>query len=214
LFSSIPVTLNAPDSGGSQSLIKPAKRRIDFTHHRSSSGFTVVERFVLVLIIALLVGVALPYFFNAQDAQTEATVKANMKIAQMAAESFARDNDGIYPPSASDPGFGSYFPGGNRNIKNPTPGSYPINPFTNAAQPPLPGNVGDVAKARATSPARLGQPGAVHYNPVAVKEDEDDTPANKSYAIQGAGKTGYALVDVEVVGNGTHRTTLVLSKGK
>jgi len=173
----------------------------------------VVERFVLVLIIALLVGVALPYFFNAQDAQTEATVKANMKIAQMAAESFARDNDGVYPPSASDPGYGSYFQGGNRNSKNPTAGSYPINPFSNSAQAPLPGNVSDVGKARAAAPGRLGQAGAVYYNPIAVKEDDDDTPTNKSYAIQGAGKTGYALVEIEL-GNGSHRTTLVLTKGK
>jgi type II secretory pathway pseudopilin PulG len=193
-------------------LINPNKQRINSRHHRLASGFTVVERFVLVLIIALLVGVALPYFFNAQDAQTEATVKANMKIAQMAADSFARDNDGVYPPSASDPGYGSYFPGGNRNIKSPTAGSYPINPFTNAAQAPMPGNVSDVAKTRTTAPARLGQAGAVYYNPIAVKEGDDDEPANKSYAIQGAGKTGYALIDIEV-GNGSHRTTMVLSKG-
>jgi type II secretory pathway pseudopilin PulG len=178
---------------------------------RSISGFTVIERFVLVVIIALLVGVALPYFFNAQDAQTETTVKANMMVAQMAAESYARDNGGIYPPSATDAGYQSYFPSGNRNIKEPSGGIYPINPFTNAAQPPLPGNVSDVGKARASSPARLGQPGAIYYNPIAIKDADEEEPSNKSYAIQGAGKAGYALIDSDT-GSPSHRITLILSK--
>jgi type II secretory pathway pseudopilin PulG len=176
------------------------------------NGFTVDERFVLVLIIALFVGVALPYFFNAQDAQTEATVKANMKIAQMAAESYAGDNGGIYPPTATDPGYGSYFPGGNRSVKNPTAGNYPVNPFTNAAQAPIPGNVTDVTKARTSAPTRLGQAGAIYYNPIAVKEgEEDEEPANRSYAIEGTGKSGYALSESDA-GNNSRRTTLVLSK--
>jgi type II secretory pathway pseudopilin PulG len=193
-------------------LINSKTPRIGSKHQRSIDGFTVVERFVLVLIIALFVGVALPYFFNAQDAQTEATIKANMKIAQMAAESYAGDNGGIYPPSANDRAYASYFPGGNRNLKNPTGGNYPVNPFTNAAQQLFAGTVSNVAKTRAAPPTRLGQPGAVYYNPIAVKEGEDDDqPANKSYAIQGTGKTGYAIAESDT-GTGAPRTTLVLSK--
>jgi len=178
---------------------------------RSQHGFTVVERFVLVLIIALFVGVALPYFFNAQDAQIEATVKANMKIAQMAAESYAHDNGGIYPLAANDPAYASYFPGGNRNSKSPMPGNYPINPFSNTAQCPLTGTVTDVEKTRTSAPLQLGQPGAVYYNPIAAKDSDAEDSRNTSYAIQGSGKTGFALTESLGTPN-VRRTTLVLSK--
>jgi len=177
----------------------------------TASGFTFFEFFVVVLIVAILVGVALPYFFSARDTEAEATIKANMKIAQMAAESYARDHGGTYPPSAVDLVYQSYFPGGNRDEKNPVPGNFPINPFTKHPEAPVPGNISDPQKARQMPPRRLGQPGAIYYNSIATAPPGGGEPAYTSYAIQGAGKSGYALIDREG-GPVSNHVTIVLSR--
>ncbi len=165
---------------------------------RKSAGFTLFEFFAVVIIVVILVGVALPYFFSARDLEAEATIKANMKIAQMAAESYAHDHAGEYPPEAADLVYQSYFPGGNRNVDNPSPGNYPVNPFTKQPQPPLAGKVKDPVQAKQSPPQLLGEPGAIYYNAIVGQSaQEDANPICNSYAIQGASRSGYALIDRE-----------------
>jgi len=155
---------------------------------RQASGFTLIELLVVVIIIGILAAIALPNFIGAQDKAREASVKANMRTAQIAAESYATDNGGQYPPISSDPGYQTYLPGGSSD--GVTPGNYPVNPFTNTnaafVAAPITQGANAIQQARTTGGA-VGGPGLVGYTAVA------SNGANTSYGIMGGNKTGNAL---------------------
>ncbi|MBI5175332.1 MAG: type II secretion system protein [Candidatus Obscuribacter sp.] len=166
---------------------------------RSNQGFTLIELLVVVIIIGILAAIALPNFIGAQDKAREASVKANMRTAQIAAESYATDNGGTYPASASSSDYLSYLPGGSSSTgAGATAGKNPVNPFTNAPEAIKSGAVSDVQATRAGAPTSVGSAGNVEYSAITGA-------APTSYAIRGAGKSGTAL------GGTSPGTTLVLS---
>jgi type II secretory pathway pseudopilin PulG len=156
------------------------------------SGLTIIEGLIMVMIVLVLAAIVMPRFLDAEGKIQQLKVKQNMRIVQMAADAYAVSNLGKYPLSADDPGFKSFFPGGNANIQSPSGGNYPENPFTHIEEAPVNGNITDVKQTRYSPPLDLGGPrvaGKIFYN--AIVSSEGGNPIG--YAIVGAGKDGKAM---------------------
>lgn len=141
-----------------------------------TQGILKVAGTSLATIVALLI---LFLFTGGSKKSMNASVKANMRTAQIAAESYASDHGGDYPVEI-DTAFKSYYPAGSNNGK--VAGSPPRNPFTQQAEWPVPGKITDITSARKLPPQPL-QAGVVEYTPLF---DGQHKPT--SYAIRGGGE--------------------------
>ena len=67
-----------------------------------TSGFTLIELMIVVLIIGLLAAIAIPNFAKFRDNARDASVKSSCHTIQLAAENFASLNEGIYAQNLAD----------------------------------------------------------------------------------------------------------------
>ena len=126
---------------------------------RRERGFTLIELMIVVVIIGILVGIAVPNFTSMQGRAKEASVKSNMHTLQLSMEDYAVLNSGVYATAAEKAQVKALFPAG----------TWPNNPFTSA---PL----ADADVLFGADPASSGQMAA---NPATVN----------GYNIKGYGKT-------------------------
>lgn len=75
--------------------------RIRKSQEENEGGFTLIELLVVIIIIGILAAIAIPTFLNQREKGWKSAIKADIKNAATAMESYATDSNGAYV--ASDP---------------------------------------------------------------------------------------------------------------
>jgi general secretion pathway protein G len=89
---------------------------------KRQKGFTMIELVFVIMIIGIIAAIVLPNYIKFTKRAKEAVVKENMHTVQLAIESFAAEQLGVYPQAADEVTLKTLLP----------QGKYPNNPFTNA----------------------------------------------------------------------------------
>jgi general secretion pathway protein G len=76
-------------------------QRIFQSLNKKSRGFTLIELMVVMTVIALLISIAVPRYFNSVEKAKEATLKQSLSVMRVAIDKFYGDND-RYPSSIKE----------------------------------------------------------------------------------------------------------------
>jgi len=87
---------------------RPSRGHGQFRDASGEDGFTLVELLVVVLVLATLVGIAVPTFVQQRESAWDAAVSSELRSAAIALESSRAQNQ-IYTSGVLDPGAGWGF---------------------------------------------------------------------------------------------------------
>ncbi len=64
---------------------------------KGQKGFTLIELLIVIIIIGILAAIAIPMFLNQRDKAKDAGVKEGVHAIQIGVQSYAVDNNDVYP---------------------------------------------------------------------------------------------------------------------